>query len=112
MPEHGPQFRRLKRRTSGAWTLLISGEWSQTPWHQGNHKFYIRCSKDNRFWALLSSGFPNRIVAMAHFPDGSHPEIAGAEMMRKVREQGGDYIDMVNEYGGIDSNAFFKAYFD
>ena len=28
-------FKHMKRNISGAWTFLLSGEWSQSPYHQG-----------------------------------------------------------------------------
>jgi len=104
------RFLRLKRRTSGKWTFLVSGEWSQSPYHQGNISFYIRSSDDNRYWALMSGGFPRRIIAVADAPEDTRLEIAGGEMMRMVRAQDGDYIDLVHESGDIDFEAFWKTY--
>ena len=34
-PDDEKEFKRLKRKTSGDWTFLVSGEWSQSSWHQG-----------------------------------------------------------------------------
>lgn len=110
--DNAAAFKKLTRRTSGKWSFLVLGEWSQSPWHQGDLKFSIRSSEDRKYWALLSSGFPNRIVAVAHFIDGTNLETAGAQMLKALREQGGGYIDAVHEYGDIDISAFSDAYFE
>lgn len=107
---HSEHFLRLKRRTSGDWRFLISGEWSQSPYHQGNHRFYIRSSKDKQYWALLSIGFPNRIIAVAHTPVPTTLEAVAANMMRMVRQHHGDYIDLVHENGDIDGSLLWKLY--
>lgn len=110
-PEDAATFRKVKRRTTGPWTFLISGEWSQSPYHQGNHQFHIRSSPDKTRWALMSSGFPSRIIAVAQFGDPTRLEVAAGEMMRSAREHDGDYIDMVHDHAkGIDLDLLWKTY--
>ena len=103
-------FRRLSRRASGDWQFLVSGEWSQSPYHQGNCKFYLRSSEDRQYWALLSVGFPNRIIAVARTMQGIAVELVGARMLQASQLAGGDYIDMVDDHGEIDADSFWALY--
>jgi len=104
------QFKRLKRKTSGDWTFLVSGEWSQSPWHQGTHSFYIRSSEDKQYWALLNGGRPRRIVAVAHTPGPLSLTFVGASMMQTLYKQGGDWIGERHDYGDIYEDLFNKIY--
>jgi hypothetical protein len=108
--QQSEQFSRIKRRTSGKWTFLMSGEWSQSPYHQGNQRFYIRNSPDKRYWALLSSGFPKRIIAVAHTPEPREIEEVTAKMMGACKRAGGDYIDLINDSGDLDARKFWNYY--
>ena len=51
------EFARLKKRRSEHWDFLISGEWSESPHHEGDHRFFIASTPDHRCWALKSTGF-------------------------------------------------------
>lgn len=103
-------FRSLKAKTSGRWTFLVSGEWSQSPYHQGDLTFLIRRSVDKRSWTVLRSGFQKKIVAAARFDEPASIEFAGSSMLRLLREQDGEYIDYVEEFGDIDKKQFWSAY--
>lgn len=104
------EFRRLKAKTAGDWTFLFAGEWSQSPYHQGNVCLYTRWSADKKAWAILCRGFPNRIVAVAEFEKPVELEFACSSMLRQLREQGGEYVDLVHEFGEIDHDLFWKQY--
>ena len=104
------KFQSLKRRTKGGWTLLVSGEWSQSPYHQGSMSFSIRHSANKCYWSLLQSGFPNKILAVAETEEPCQLEIAGAEMMRVLLKDGHEYIDGVHEFGDVDSDLLWDTY--
>ena len=53
--------------TSGTWHFLLTGEWSQSPYHQGKVAFHYRNTNDRINWAILSLGFPRRIAVVAAF---------------------------------------------
>lgn len=104
-------FEHYKRRSKGKWEFLASGEWSQSPYHQGKHSFHIRCDSSRRYWALLSVGFPNRIIATAHTLDQQAVEAVAVAMLRAVRrEDGGDYINTLDSTGRIDRTLFWSGY--
>jgi len=103
-------FQQLKRKTNGSWTFLLSGEWSQTPYHQGNVKFYVRSSNSNQNWAILSSGFPKRIVVAATFKQSTSVEVASGIMLQTLRKRGGEYFDYVHDVGEIEYQEFWEAY--
>ena len=109
-PDDAKEFKRLKRKTSGDWTFLVSGEWSQSPWHQGTHSFYIRSSEDKQYWALLNGSRPRRIAAVAHTPVPLSLTFVGASMLQTVYKQGGDCIGGIHDYGDIDEDLFNKIY--
>ena len=60
-------FDQMKNKTSGAWEFLLSGEWSQSPYHQGKVAFHYRNTNSKKNWAILSIGFPKRIAVAATF---------------------------------------------
>jgi hypothetical protein len=109
-PEYTEVFRKLKRKTSGEWKLLVRGEWSQSTYHEGNHRFYVRHSNDKHYWAILSTGIPSRIVAVAHTPEPVELEVIAATMLRVVREHDGDCIDLAHEFGKFDRDTFWAIY--
>lgn len=89
---------KVKKKSKwGQWDFLISGEWSESPHHQGDHRFFIASTPDHRYWALKSIRFPTRIIAIAQVNgDVCLKKIAG-QMMRAVADQDGDYIDMIHD---------------
>jgi hypothetical protein len=100
-------FRRIKAKTAGPWTFLVSGEWSQSPHHQGDVRFFARSSEDKTCWGILESSFPKRIVVAAHFGKAIEIEGACATMLQRLRERGGEYIDFAHEFGDIDQDLFW-----
>jgi len=103
-------FERLKRRSKGVWQFLASGEWSQSPYHQGSHTFHIRHDPKQYYWSLLSIGFPNRVIAVAHTPETQQLEAVAVAMLRAIREDDGDYIDILDSTGEFDRDGFWKSY--
>ena len=106
----GEDFSRLKRKKWCGWQFLISGEWSQTPWNQGENSFFISHTKDKHYWALLNQGFPRRIVAVAHVTTPVSLEEVAASMMYRLASQGGEYIESPHNYGDIDPAALWTKY--
>ena len=103
-------FKQLKRKTPGSWRFLLSGEWSQSPYHQGNVQFYVRSSNENKNWAILSSGFPNRIVVVAIFDQPTSVEEASGFMLQTLEKRGGEYIEFIHHMGSIDKDKFWEVY--
>lgn len=110
-PDSKKDFETLKRKTAGRkWAFLVSGEWDQSTYHQGRHCFSVRHSADGTHWAILSNGFPNRIVAAARTSGTVGLEIIAARMLRAVRDHDGDAISLSDEHGDIDFASFWKLY--
>ena len=104
------QFARLKRKKWGKWKLLVRGEWSQSPFHQGCTSFFATRSKDKSCWALLEQGFPRRIVAIAQTCADLSLEEISAAMMHKLASQGGPLIESPYEYGDINSKELWAVF--
>jgi hypothetical protein len=104
------EFERFKRRSKGEWKFLASGEWSESPYHQGNHTFYIRSDAMRQYWSLLSVGFPNQIIAVAYTPGPQELEVVAVAMLRAVRANGGDYIDTLDSVEQVDRSRFWMTY--
>lgn len=103
-------FRQMKRKTKGGWTFLMSGEWSQSPYHQGRVQFYVRKSEDNRDWAILSYGFVKRIVVVASFIHPVTVEVASGIMLHVLRKRRGEYIEFFEKFGKFDDEKFLEIY--
>lgn len=108
--ESAEKFCSLKRRTKGEWEFLISGEWSETAYHQGNMSFLIRGSEDKCRWTLMRNGFPNKILAVVSAEEPCQLEVAGAQMMRALKKGGHESIDLVHEFGDIDTDLLWDTY--
>jgi hypothetical protein len=109
-PDPEGKFSRLKRKKWCGWSFLMSGEWSQTPIHQGNTNFFIAHTADERNWALLHKSFPPKIVAVAEVNSAVSKEEVAALMMRRLADQDGPYIESPHDYGEIDSERFWQIY--
>lgn len=90
-------FQRLRQRRWKDRTLLVSGEWSESPRHEGSIRFEI--ARSSRFLALYHVGFPTSIVAVAKGSDDMSLERVAASMMNHCKEDGLGYIDLVHAYG-------------
>jgi hypothetical protein len=108
--EDETEFKRIRRKATGSWRFLAAGEWSQSPYHQGNMSFSYRCSPDRKYWALMAEGFPRRIVAVAEATGLEETEMVTAQMMKASKLAGGEYIDLADDWGGdIDSGKFWSC---
>jgi len=103
-------FKKMKKQTSGSWEFLLSGEWSETPYHQGNVRFYYRASEDRCNWAILTEGFPKRIVVAATFDQPTGLEDACAIMLKTLKRKGGECVDLVDDSRDFDEERFWEAY--
>jgi hypothetical protein len=103
--------RILSSKQRGRWIELLSGEWSETNYNQGNVKFMISHSDDKKAWALLSvAPFPSRIIAVADSSSPMTVEEVGALMLRRVQEAGGPYCEFLHENGDIDIDRLWSIF--
>ena len=103
-------FQRLKRTRWAEEYFIARGEWSQTPFHQGDVRFHVSRSSDHRTWALKEIGFPTRMVAVAETTPDEPLELIAAEMMRQAQLHGGSYIEIPELVGDIDQDLWWDAY--
>ena len=103
-------FEKMKRKKWTGWNFLVSGEWAESPMNQGNHYFYIANTSDKRYWAILNKKFPKRIIAVAYVENDTPIEEIAAQMLIRVREEGGDYILLEHRHGDIDFKKFWSLY--
>lgn len=103
-------FNHMKRNISGPWNFLLSGEWSQSPYHQGKVEFHYRNTKDLRNWAILSIGFPKRIAVVATFDEPTELEKACSILLKTLKRRGGEYFDCIDDTGDFDYDQFEEAY--
>tara|TARA_R110002073_G_scaffold277529_1_gene441414 strand:- start:73 stop:384 length:312 start_codon:yes stop_codon:yes gene_type:complete len=78
--------------------------------HQGDQRFFIASTPDQRYWALKSMGFPTRIIAIAQVNSEVYLEKIAGQMMRAVADQDGDYIDMIHDFGNVDIDLLWGTY--
>lgn len=103
-------FRRLKRKRYEDWLFLVKGEWSQSPYHHGDVMLYVAHTPDRLTWKTMTVGFGRRIVAVATLISEATTETVCAAMLQAVRDSGGDYIDLVDDYGDVDIDALWNLY--
>ncbi len=106
-------FNVIKKSKWTTWKLLISGEYSDSPFHFGKLSFYFAETEDKRFSAILYKGtiLPfKRIVAVAEVIDTSQKEIIAGAMMRQIREELGLYITYPEDIN-IKKYDLFKEYY-
>jgi len=94
-----------KRKKWQGWRLLVSGEWSESPYHQGNHTFEYSYTSDRRFWGIMRRGFPPTILAVADAGTDRDPSqdlgsMLLGTMLRGIRCKGGPYVSAINDCGG------------
>jgi len=103
--------RIVSSKQRGRWIELVSGEWSETNYNQGNVKFLISHSDDKNAWALLSvASFPSRIIAVAESSSPLTVEEGGALMLRRVQDAGGPYCEFLHDNGDIDIDRLWSIY--
>ncbi len=103
-------FNQMKHKTAGPWHFLLTGEWSQSPYHQGKVEFLFRNTNDQKHWALLSMGFPKRIAVVATFGVPTELEEACSIMLKTLKRRGGEFFDCINETGDFEYERFEEAY--
>ncbi len=106
------EISRIKRKSGWSeWEFVLEGEWAQTIYHQGNCSIYVSSTSDGDRWRAMSTGFPNRVIAVAIGTSGRSLEEVLAAMLVKVRSDGGDFLSGVDTCGNIDIEVFEKLYF-
>lgn len=88
----------MKRKKWTGWRFLAQGEWSESPFHQGNETFNYTFTEDRRFWALMQRAFPCRILAVAEVEPAQGAEEVLGQMLKTLMNQGGPYIDVVHSH--------------
>ena len=87
------EFRKIKRRGQWKWDFLVSGEWYETMYHQGNMSLYLAIDRKKGLAALMEHSFPKRIAAVVAFsPERSDEDIA-SELLIVRRQAGGVRVD-------------------
>ena len=87
------EFRKIKRRGQWKWDFLVSGEWYETMYHQGNMSLYLAIDRKKGLAALMEHSFPKRIAAVVAFsPERSDEDIA-SELLIARRQAGGVRVD-------------------
>ena len=87
------EFRKIKRRGQWKWDFLVSGEWYETMYHQGNMGLYLAIDRKKGLAALMEHSFPKRIAAVVAFsPERSDEDIA-SELLIARRQAGGVRVD-------------------
>lgn len=87
------EFRKIKRRGQWKWDFLVSGEWYETMYHQGNMTLYLAIDRKKGLAALMEHSFPKRIAAgVAFSPERSDEDIA-SELLIARRQAGGVRVD-------------------
>jgi len=103
-------FNQMKNQTSGTWHFLLTGEWSQSPYHQGKEEFHYRNTNSKKNWAILSLGFPKRIAVVATFDQPMELEEACSIMLKTLKRRGGEFFDCIDETGDFEYERFEEAY--
>ena len=91
-------FQRIKRSRQWQWLFLASGEWSQSPYHQGNVTLYYAHDPKNGWAALKQIGFPIRIVVVSKTYDSQSVEEIVSELLLELWYAEGYRIEMIEDY--------------
>ncbi len=102
------EFKKLKRKKWEAFDFLMDGEWSESPYHEGDVRFYYSSTPNKKNWAIMEIGFPKRIVCVASLESPMDPIEVLARMLLRLDETGGTYIDLLND--GSDDIDYEKIY--
>ena len=95
-------FYRLRRSKKWQWLFLASGEWSQSPYHQGNVTLYYAYDSKKGWAALKQIGFPTRIVVIIKTHDFQNVEQVVAELLLELWYAEGYRIEMITDYGNAE----------
>ena len=91
-------FERLRRSKKWQWLFLASGEWSQSPYHQGNVTLYYAHDPKKGWAALKQIGFPTRIVAIIKTDKAQTVEVVVSELLLELWHAEGYRIEMIADY--------------
>lgn len=96
------------------WVFVASGEWSESPWHQGNVAYHLGRSEDGQVYVLsmediampeddsdvedFDSAEPVNVAALVDARDLT-PEQAVRALIAAVRKHGGKKIESFDELG-------------
>ena len=96
------EFDRLRRKRWYDWQFVLRGEWSETPWHQGDYSFFIGHNKDNTLWAIKETAANTGICIIAATPEGV-PDLAylAELMLERLADWGGPAVEFVHDYGDL-----------
>ena len=91
------------------WEFVGSGEWSESPFHQGDAAYYLGYSNDGRVYVLSISDLPasddddqdeyESNVAAATEAGESTPDQVVNKLIGSVREYGGKFIESYDQVG-------------
>ena len=95
-------FHRLRRSKKWQWLFLASGEWSQSPYHQGNVTLYYAYDSNKGWAALKQIGFPTRIVVIIKTDDFQTVEDVVAELLLELWYAEDYRIEMISNYDYAD----------
>lgn len=91
-------FEKLRRSKKWQWLFLASGEWSQSPYHQGNVTLYYAHDPKKGWAALKQIGFPTRIVVVLKIYDSQSIEEIVSELLLELWYAEGYRIEMIADY--------------
>ena len=91
-------FQKMKRSKKWQWLFLASGEWSQSPYHQGNVTLYYAHDPKKCWAALKQIGFPTRIVVVLKTYDSQSIEEIVSELLLELWYSEGYRIEMIADY--------------
>jgi len=91
-------FEKLRRSKKWQWLFLASGEWSQSPYHQGNVTLYYAYDPNKGWAALKQIGFPTRIVVVLKTCDSQSIEEIVSELLLELWYAEGYRIEMIADY--------------
>lgn len=91
-------FHRIRRSKKWQWLFLASGEWSQSPYHQGNVTLYYAYDSKQGWAALKQIGFPTRIVVIIRTDDFQTVEDVVSELLLELWYAEDYRIEMIADY--------------
>jgi len=91
-------FQRIRRLRKWQWLFLAAGEWSQSPYHQGNVTLYYAYDSNKGWAALKQIGFPTRIVVIIKIENFLTVEEIVAELLLELWYAEGYRIEMIANY--------------
>ena len=95
-------FHKLRRSKKWQWLFLASGEWSQSPYHQGNVTLHYAYDSKKGWAALKQIGFPTRIVVIIKTDDFQTVEDVVAELLLELWYAEDYRIEMISNYDYAD----------